>query len=136
MTAYFLDTNIVSEMMRDPKGAVRSRLGEVGEDAVLIGIIVLAELRFGVERRRSPQLAARLEAVLGEVRVVGFEPPADLHYAKVRSALERIGQPLGQNDMLIAAHALALDAVLVTDDGAFSRVPGLKVENWLRRGGT
>jgi tRNA(fMet)-specific endonuclease VapC len=62
-----------------------------------------------------------------------LDAPSDGHYASLRTALERAGTPIGANDMLIAAHALATDSILVTDNvKEFSRVPGLKIENWLR----
>ena len=62
---------------------------------------------------------------------MSFEPPADQRYAEIRAALEALGKPLAANDLFIAAHALALNCVLITDDRAFERVPGLAVENWL-----
>lgn len=65
--------------------------------------------------------------------ILPMEMPADEAYASVRLALEKIGKPIGTNDLLIAAHALALDATLVTDnESEFARIPGLKIENWLR----
>jgi len=129
---YLLDTNIVSAIMRDPHGAA-ARLREAGQSRVFTSLIVLAELRFGVEKSGSRRLATRLETVLSELEVLPLIPPADTRYAFLRAALERAGSPIGQNDMLIAAHALTLDATVVTDnEKEFSRVPGLKVENWLR----
>lgn len=96
-------------------------------------MIVAAELRFGGAKKGSPKLAARIDGVLERMIVLPFEPPADLHYAALRVALEAGGRPIGANDMLIAAHALALDAVLVSDNTReFERVPGLTVENWPR----
>jgi tRNA(fMet)-specific endonuclease VapC len=130
---YLLDTNIVSAMMRDPSGRILGRIAEVGESAVFTSVIVLAELRFGVEKSGSQRLATRLALVLSELPIEPLTPPADERYAALRVALERAGTPIGQNDMLIAAHALALSATVVTDnDREFARVPGLNVENWLR----
>jgi tRNA(fMet)-specific endonuclease VapC len=130
---YLLDTNVVSAIMHDPNGAVSARISEVGQSLVFTSLIVLAELRFGVEKSGSRRLAVRLEAVLSELQVLPLTPPADTRYAVLRAALERAGTPIGQNDMLIAAHALALGATVVTDnEKEFTRVPGLKVENWLR----
>ena len=109
------------------------RLGEVGIDRVVTSIIVAAELRYGVAKRRSASLADTVERILGSFPVLPFEPPADLLYGKVRSDLEAFGTPIGHNDMLIAAHALALDCILVTDNvREFSRIDGLTIENWLR----
>ena len=119
--------------MRDPGGVVFTRIGEVGDSQVFTSLIVLAELRFGVEKSGSRRLATQLELVLSELQVEPLTAPADRQYAALRVALERTGTPIGQNDMLIAAHALALDATVVTDnDSEFSRVPGLRIENWLR----
>ena len=120
-------------MMRDPSGRILGRIAEVGESAVFTSVIVLAELRFGVEKSGSQRLATRLALVLSELPIEPLTPPADERYAALRVALERAGTPIGQNDMLIAAHALALSATVVTDnDREFARVPGLNVENWLR----
>ncbi len=130
---YLLDTNIVSDMMRNPQGRVFQRMAEVGEDAVLTSIIVSCEVRFGIEKRQSKKLAKRFSDVFGSLQVARLDTSAEEHYAVVRTKLEAMGNPIGQMDMLIAAHALALDAVVVTDnEREFSRVPGLKVENWLR----
>lgn len=130
---YLLDTNIVSDMMRNPQGRVFQRIAKVGEDAVLTSIIVSCEVRFGIEKRQSQKLAKRFSDVFGTLRVERLDKTAEGHYADIRTRLEAMGNPIGQMDMLIAAHALALDAIVVTDnEREFSRVPGLKVENWLR----
>jgi tRNA(fMet)-specific endonuclease VapC len=96
-------------------------------------IIVAAELRFGAAKAGSPRLLRQIEGMLGSISVLPFEPPADQRYAELRAALERAGAVIGANDMLIAAHALALDCTIVTGDVAeFSRVRRLRVENWLQ----
>ncbi len=101
--------------------------------AICISLVVLAELRFGFAKKKALRLAKRLEDLLDEFSVQPWSAPADRHYANIRDDLERSGQPIGANDLLIAAHALALDCILVTDnEREFSRVPGLRVENWLR----
>ncbi|MEX1184410.1 MAG: type II toxin-antitoxin system VapC family toxin [Gemmatimonadota bacterium] len=130
---YLLDTNAVSELVRQPQGRVAARIAEAGESEVCTSIVVAAELRYGAEKRKSPKLTRQLEAVLGVLAVVPLEAPADERYCELRSELERQGRPIGGNDMLIAAQALALSLTVVTDNGReFSRVPGLIVENWLR----
>ena len=130
---YMLDTNIVSDLVRNPQGRVASRIAEIGEAAVCVSVIVAAELRFGAAKRGSQRLVVQLEAVLGALRILPLEPPADLAYGQLRTELERLGTPIGGNDMLIAAHALANGFTLVTDNtGEFERVPGLTVLNWLR----
>lgn len=133
MTRYLLNTNIVSDLIRNPGGAATEAVRRVGEANVCTSIIVAAELRFGAAKRGSARLTAQVEAVLGALPVLALEPPADLHYGAIRTALEGSGAPIGGNDLLIAAHALAADCVCVTDNLAeFSRVPGLTCENWLR----
>lgn len=103
-----------------------------GEATVCTSIVVVAELRFGALKRGSPRLERQLETVLRELDVFPLEPPADSRYAEIRVALERAGTPVGPNDMLIAAHALALDLVLVTGNlREFSRVPTLNAANWI-----
>ncbi len=100
---------------------------------VCSSIVVLAELRFGVAKRQSLQLTSALASVLEALEVMPFEAPADRIYARLRVDLERRGTPIGSNDLLIAAHALALGCTLVTDnEREFARVEGLAVENWLR----
>ena len=101
---------------------------------VATSIIVACELKFGAERRRSVRLTRQLNAVLQAIVVLPFEPPADAAYARIRSKLETDGTPIGGNDMLIAAQAIALDLTLVTgNEREFGRVAGLKIENWLLR---
>jgi tRNA(fMet)-specific endonuclease VapC len=130
---YLLDTNIVSDLVRNPQGNVARRIAKVGESQVCTSIIVAAELRYGAEKRGAVSLTARLEAVLERLEVVSFEVPADATYALSRTRLEKSGQPIGANDLLIAAHALCLGCVIVTDnEREFARVAGLKLENWLR----
>jgi tRNA(fMet)-specific endonuclease VapC len=131
--AWMLDTNIVSALIRNPDGQVSRRVARVGEAEVSISIIVAAELRFGAAKRNAPRLTQRIEQTLALLRVHPFDPPADEIYARVRCELEARGHPIGANDLLIAAHALALDCILVTDnESEFGRVSALHRENWLR----
>ena len=126
-----LDTNIVSEMIRNPAGRAAQRARAVAE-SVCISVIVAAELRYGCARKGSPQLLRRVEEFLSEVPVLPFDVPADSEYGGIRAELEAAGRPIGSNDMLIAAHARALAATVVTANaGEFRRVPRLNVENWL-----
>jgi tRNA(fMet)-specific endonuclease VapC len=130
---YLLDTNIVSDLVRNPQGRVAERIFKVGETQVCTSIIVAAELRYGAEKKGSPRLSAQLEMVLGALEVLPLDKPADRDYGTVRARLEQAGKPIGANDLLIAAQALALDCVLVTDNvKEFARVKQLRVENWLR----
>ncbi|API60175.1 VapC toxin family PIN domain ribonuclease [Tardibacter chloracetimidivorans] len=129
---YMLDTNIVSELARNPHGAVATRIAQVGADAICVSIITAAELRYGCAKKGSPRLLAQMEAILGSVSVLALDVPADTEYGGIRAELESAGKPIGPNDLFIAAHAYALGATLVTANiGEFSRVRALKVENWL-----
>jgi tRNA(fMet)-specific endonuclease VapC len=129
---YMLDTNIVSDLVRNPRGQVAHHIRRVGEARTCTSIIVAAELRYGAAKKGSARLSAQLEAVLGALDVLPFEPPADAIYASLRTGLEEVGRPIGANDMLIAAQALALGCTIVTDnEKEFARVSGLSHENWL-----
>jgi tRNA(fMet)-specific endonuclease VapC len=130
---YLLDTNIVSDLVRNPQGTIAQHIRKVGEGRVCTSIIVAAELRYGAAKKGSPRLSAQLEAVLGALEVVPFETPSDAAYGALRARLEQTGQPIGGNDLLIAVQALALGYTIITDnEKEFARVEGLRLENWLR----
>lgn len=130
---YLLDTNIVSDLVRNPQGRVAQRIREVGEARICTSIIVAAELRYGTAKKGAPRLTAQLEAVLGALEVLPFATPADTVYGSLRARLEQVGQPIGGNDLLIAAQAIALGHTLVTNnDREFSRIDDLPRQNWLR----
>jgi tRNA(fMet)-specific endonuclease VapC len=130
---YLLDINIVSDLVRNPQGKVARQVRRVGEKHVCTSIIVAAELRYGADKKGSTRLSSQLEAVLGALEVIPFEAPADTSYGLLRTRLEHAGTPIGANDLLIAAQALALGHVMVTDnEREFSRVEGLRLQNWLR----
>ncbi|MDR6293055.1 tRNA(fMet)-specific endonuclease VapC [Inquilinus ginsengisoli] len=132
MTHYMLDTNIISDLVRNPQGKAAKRIAIVGEDNVCTSIIVAAELRYGCAKSGSQRLLKAVEDVLGEIKVLPFDVPADTDYGGIRSELEAAGKPIGGNDLLIAAHACATGATIVTANiGEFRRIRGLKVENWL-----
>ncbi len=129
---YMLDTNIVSELARNPRGEIARRIAAVGSDAVCVSIVTAAELRYGCAKKGSPRLSAHIEAILGAVQVVALDVPVDTEYGGIRAGLEAAGRPIGPNDLFIASHARALGAILVTANiGEFERVPALEVENWL-----
>jgi len=133
LTLFLLDTMILSDLIRQPQGAIAERIARVGEQAIATSIIVAAELRYGAAKRGSERLTRQMEAILSLVEVLPLSPDADRRYGALRAGLERRGEVIGGNDMLIAAHALALEATLVTDnEREFRRVDGLRVENWLR----
>jgi tRNA(fMet)-specific endonuclease VapC len=128
-----LDTNIVSDLVKNPSGKVADKISEVGDSGLAISVIVAAELRFGARKRGSPALSRRVETILSGLPILPFESPADFEYAAIRAALESRGEPIGGNDLFVAAHAKALNVPLVTQNVAeFRRVPGLSVLNWLQ----
>jgi tRNA(fMet)-specific endonuclease VapC len=133
VTRYLLDTNTISDFVRHPGGPVADRIRKLGAAAVCTSIIVAAVLRFGVEKRGSRKLAARVAEALGVLEVLPLQAPADAAYGVIRANLEKAGRPIAANDLLIAAHAISLGCTLVTDNERdFSRIRGLSAENWLR----
>src|ERR1700738_1126784 len=132
---FLLDTNILSDLVRHPRGRIFDRISDVGEEDVCTSIVVAAELRLGATKKKCSRLTSQLEAVLGAIEVLALEAPVDAIYGVIRAGLEQIGQPIGANDLLIAAHALTLDLTVVTDnESEFLRIDDLRVENWLREG--
>ncbi len=130
---YLLDTNILSDLIRNPQGPIARHIARVGEQQICTSIIVAAELRYGAARSSSGKLAERVHLVLSAMEILPLESPADHHYASLRQHLTEQGTPIGPNDLLIAAHALARDLTIITANiREFERVPGLKVENWLQ----
>ena len=89
---YLLDTNIISDLLRNPNGRVAQHIKNVGESRVCTSIIVAAELRFGAAKKGSPQLSSALEAILGALEVLPFETPADKNYGMIRARLEKSGK--------------------------------------------
>jgi tRNA(fMet)-specific endonuclease VapC len=130
---YLLDTNIISDLIRNPGGMVAQRIIDVGQANVLTSIIVASELRFGAAKKASSKLTARVDGVLRRLNVVPFESPADLCYGDLRARLESRGHILSENDLLIASHALTLGCTLVSaNEREFARIGELSHENWLR----
>ncbi len=129
---YLLDTNVVSDLVRNPRGAVTRRIARVGEEKVCTSIIVACELRYGAEKKGSARLSAQLEQILSVLPVLPLDGEADRHYGKIRADLERKGTPIDPYDMLIASHARASGLTLVTNNlSEFRRVAKLKLANWL-----
>ncbi|MDH4412992.1 MAG: type II toxin-antitoxin system VapC family toxin [Rhizobium sp.] len=127
-----LDTNIVSDLIRNPHGTAAAMVERAGDEQISISAIVASELRFGILKRNSERLTYLVEAILDRITILPYEDKEALHFAEIRHDLERSGQPIGTTDLFIAAHARSLDVTLVTGNvREFGRVPGLKVENWL-----
>lgn len=134
MNGYLLDTNIISDIMRNPAGSAAQHVERVGHQAIFTSIVVAAELRYGAAKKGSARLTAAVEAILRTIPVLPLECPADTRYGVIRAKLEAAGLSIGLNDLLIGAQALSSDLVLVTDNvREFSRIGGLAVENWLDR---
>jgi tRNA(fMet)-specific endonuclease VapC len=128
---YLLDSNTASYAIKGNVPRVREKLARLAPADVVISAITEAELRFGVLRRpEATKLEVLVEGFLRFVEIRPWDSAAARRYAEIRATLERNGQPMGNLDMMIAAHALALGAVLATSDRVFGRVKGLKVENW------
>lgn len=126
-----LDTNICSYVLRRHPPEMLQRFGRLQRGDVWLSAIVAAELRFGAEKLQSSRFQASVEAWLTGFEVKAWPASAGHHYAQARAALERQGQTIGNMDLLIAAHALSEDAVIITNNAReFHRVPGLAVEEW------
>ena len=132
---YLLDTNIISDLMRDPQGAAAQQamaLNQINSQTrFACSVVVDCELRYGLERNPQARLQAAYDRTMQTLTVLPLGIEVAQTYAKMRHAMTSNGWGLDANDTLIAAQALALDAILVTADAAFSRVPGLRVQNWL-----
>ncbi|MEI6761527.1 MAG: type II toxin-antitoxin system VapC family toxin [Betaproteobacteria bacterium] len=126
-----LDTNICSYILRRHPAAMVERFAGLNRTQLWLSAIVAAELRFGALKLGSAKFSAAVESWLAGFEVRPWPLDATAHYANVRNALERVGQPIGGMDLMIAAHALAEDSVLITNNAReFLRVPGLAVEEW------
>ena len=134
MTHYLLDTNIWIYVMRGRPAEVRERFAKLKPGAVILSPIVLGELDVGWRKSERPQAN---EAVLAQYVELATLVPLDdevaHRYGEIRTTLELAGTPIGENDLWIAAQAIEANAVLVTNNvREFSRVPGLRVEDWVQ----
>jgi len=129
---YLLDTNVFIDYLSGRFPAAVDRFERSSPDDLCFSSIVIAELRYGADRSAHPKTNhSRLDAILSEIRCLDFDLPAATIYGRVRARLETAGEPIGPNDMLIAAHALSRELILVTGNvREFRRVRGLKLENW------
>ncbi len=131
---YLLDTNIVSELIKNPQGLLAEKMIASGKvKYCCTSIIVACELRYGAEKKNSSKLSFNVEQVLNSLEILPLQKTVDRDYAKIRVNLERRGKPIGHHDLLIAAHALSLNLTVITaNEREFMRVENLKVENWLK----
>jgi tRNA(fMet)-specific endonuclease VapC len=128
---YLLDTNIVSYLLRERMPAVQSRFDEAGADSVAISSITEAEVFYGLAKRPgAARLRTAAESFFAKANVLSWDSSAARAYGELRAEQERKGRPLSVEDLMIAAHALALDLTLVSHDSVFLFVDGLKTEDW------
>ena len=126
-----LDTNICNYILRRHPESMIERFATLDRQQLWLSAIVAAELRFGAAKLGLPRFQAAVEAWLAGFDVQPWPLEATQHYAQIRAALERVGKPIGGMDLMIAAHALAQDSVVITNNAReFHRVPGLAVEAW------
>lgn len=130
---YLLDTNIISSVVDHPTGMAAARIRRIEPAATIVtSIVVAAEIRYGYTKIASTRLKRAYERFFQVIAVESWEAPFDHVYADIRTLLERKGRLIGAMDMMIAAHAVATEATLVTaNERHFGQVPELKVENWL-----
>jgi tRNA(fMet)-specific endonuclease VapC len=130
---YFLDTNICIYIINQHPPNIIAKFTQFDPYEIGISAIVVSELQYGVAKSSQPQRnQQRLDAFLMPFQVVPYDTAAAQAYGPIRAALEKSGQLIGREDLLIAAHALANDLTLVTNnEQEFLRVPNLKVENWV-----
>jgi tRNA(fMet)-specific endonuclease VapC len=128
---YLLDTNTASYVIKGNIPATRLRLAQIPMQQVHISSITEAELRYGAARLPdATKLHQIIEEFLLRITILAWDSNAAQEYGLLRASLERTGQPIGNLDLMIAAHALATGAILVTNDRAFARIKKLKIENW------
>jgi tRNA(fMet)-specific endonuclease VapC len=129
---YLLDTNAASYAINKKSAAVDRHLARVPMAELGISAVTEGELRYGAARSGSAGLQATVEQFLLGVSIFAWDSEAAKEYGRLRSALEREGRVMGSLDMRIAAHAMALELVLVTGDRAFGRIRRLRMENWTK----
>ena len=130
MTGFMLDTDISSYIIKRRPATLADKF-EKHAEALSVSVMTAAELRFGAEKGGRPKLAELVEAYLERLAILDWTNEVSVHYARIRSQLERSGKPIGNMDLLIASHAVSQGMTLVTNNlKHFSSVPGLKVEVW------
>lgn len=135
MRLYMLDTDTSSYIIKERPASVRSEFEKLPLERICISVVTYAELRYGIERSLSKKV--NQEVVTDFVRhltVYEWDDNAAEQYGKIRASLDKKGKPIGAMDMMIAAHARSLDAILVTNNQKhFKQVSGLKIVNWVKR---
>ena len=129
---YLLDTNVCADYLNQSHPSVTERIQRASPEDLCLSSVVVAELRYGADRsQRRAQNHERIDVLIAEIPCVDFDLSAAWVYGRIRSTLEAQGTLIGPYDMMIAAHALSLKLILVTDnEREFRRVEGLGIENW------
>jgi len=131
MARYLLDTNTASYVIKGTVPRVRERLLRVATSDVAISVVTEAELRFGVRRHlEATRVKAAVEGFLRFMDIRSWNSEAAQAYAEIRASIESEGHPMGNLDLMIAAHAVALGSVLVTGDRVFRWVKDLRIDDW------
>jgi tRNA(fMet)-specific endonuclease VapC len=132
--AYLLDTNICIYIRKEKSIELKSKISSIDNFELLLSSITVAELEFGVAKSSQPKKNSEaLKIFLSSFRIIDFDRNAAAQYGYIRAFLEKKGTPIGANDLLIASIAKSLDLTLVTNnEREFSRVEGLKIENWIK----
>lgn len=133
MPRYLLDTNICIYIKNHRPAEVLARFSKLPPGKVAMSVITYGELCFGAEKSSKPKETRHiLEQLIALIPVLPLDETVSAHYGKIRLHLQVSGNPIGNNDLWIASHALANKLILVTNNVAeFQRVPGLRVENWV-----
>jgi len=132
---YLLDTNIFIYLCKGAYPAIAEHVRTYKPGDICISSITLAELEFGIAKSAKPEKNRKhFQELLLPFEVMAFDAEAAVEYGAIRNYLEKSGTPIGPMDTLIAAHALAAGACLITNnEREFKRVPGLKIENWCNK---
>lgn len=130
--SYMLDTNVIIDIIRKKRVEVLNRLSKIPNDQIFVSVIVYAELEYGASKSSDPEKNRRLvDQFLSPFSIVDYSVEAASAYGEIRNELERKGILIGPYDMLIASHAVALGAVMVTNNvKEYSRIPFITVQNW------
>jgi tRNA(fMet)-specific endonuclease VapC len=131
---YILDTNIISYIIKNQDYALIDKFEKLSKNnSIVVSSITVAELYYGVRKKSSQKLEALVNEFLLPLQRLAFDEKAAYEYGNIRAELELKGKIIGPNDLLIAAHARSLDAVLITNNTKeFQRVENLVIENWVR----
>jgi len=130
--SYLLDANIISYAITGKPTSVRRRMARIDVAHLAMSVITEAELRYGLAKQPTVGVAPAIQDFLKRTSILAWDSAAAGAYGNLRAQLEARGELLGAMDLMLAAHALSADRILVTHDKGFSRIKKLKVEDWTR----